>query len=61
MPPLYEYECESCGGDREVLQKGGDPPPVCEQCTEEMRKKISRSSFALVGGGWASDNYGLKE
>jgi len=59
--PLYEYECESCGKAEEVLQKHHDPPPVCDQCKYEMRKKVSVSSFSLQGSGWAKDNYGLKE
>jgi|TARA_R100000458_G_C8198253_1_gene189626 putative FmdB family regulatory protein len=52
--------CESCGDRREVLQKHGDPPPVCQQCKYEMKKQISVTSFSLQGDGWAKDNYGLK-
>ena len=58
--PLYEYECESCGKQQEILQKHYDPPPVCEQCKYEMKKKISTTSFSLQGDGWAKDNYGVK-
>ena len=59
--PLYEYECESCSKQEEVLQKYGDPAPVCDTCAEEMRKKVSVTSFSLEGPGWAKDNYGLKD
>lgn len=58
--PLYEFACECCGREEEVLQKYEDAPPVCEQCMYEMKKKISVTSFMLEGPGWASDNYGLK-
>ena len=57
--PLYEYECESCGKQEEALQRHGDPPPVCKQCEEEMKKRVSLTSFSLEGSGWAKDNYGL--
>jgi putative FmdB family regulatory protein len=59
--PLYEYKCESCGKQRELLQKHGDPAPVCSTCSEEMKKMISTTSFSLQGDGWAKDNYGLKQ
>jgi putative FmdB family regulatory protein len=59
--PLYEYQCEGCGHEVEVLQKHDDPPPVCETCTEEMARQVSRSSFALKGSGWERDSYGLKK
>lgn len=59
--PLYEYQCEGCGDRREVLQKHDDPAPVCETCTEDMSKQVSRCSFALKGSGWDRDSYGLKE
>jgi putative FmdB family regulatory protein len=59
--PLYEYQCESCGQKKERLQKRGDPPPFCKQCSEDMKKRISAGSFALKGDGWAKDNYGLKQ
>ena len=60
MAPLYEYMCESCGKEEEVLQRYEDPPPTCDPCKYEMRKLVSLTSFALEGPGWAKDNYGLK-
>ena len=66
--PLYEYQCEGCGHEVEVLQKHDDPPPVCGPCDEllppetpYMVKQVSRSSFALKGSGWERDSYGLKK
>ena len=59
--PLYEYECKACGRRAEALQKHSDPAPVCPQCDEAMKKRISVGSFSLRGEGWAKDNYGLKK
>jgi len=59
--PLYEYECDACGKREERLQKHGDPAPFCQQCSQDMTKRISVGSFALKGEGWAKDNYGLKK
>jgi len=59
--PLYEYECDACGKKEECLQKHGDSAPLCQQCSQDMKKRISVGSFSLKGKGWAKDNYGLKK
>jgi len=58
--PIYEYRCPACGHELELLQSFGSPPPKCEKCEAKpvMEKKVSRTSFALKGGGWSSDGYG---
>lgn len=59
--PIYEYACEKCGKQKDVLQKVEDPPPEsCEACGAKgsMTKQVSRTSFVLKGGGWYSDLYG---
>ena len=58
--PLYVYKCEDCGKRVEILQPFDAPIPTCEQCLCQMKKQIAMTSFALKGGGWAKDNYGLK-
>ena len=60
--PLYEYICKECGHEFDVLQSFSDDPiSICEKCgAEEVVKKISIPSFALKGGGWYKDHYGLK-
>jgi len=57
--PNYEYECGSCGGRFEVIQKFSDPAiTVCSLCKAENVKKIlSASSFVLKGGGWYVTDY----
>jgi putative FmdB family regulatory protein len=57
--PIYEYECTDCGNHIEVIQKvDARAPGRCEKCSGKLKKKISRASFQLKGGGWYSDGYG---
>ena len=56
--PIYEYACPRCG-TFEVSQKMSDPVLTKhDPCGEPVERKISVTSFALKGGGWASDGYG---
>ena len=58
--PIYEYKCGVCRKETEVIhRKHAEPPPPCPKDEEHgaMDKKISRSSFHLKGGGWASSGY----
>lgn len=70
--PLYEYRCPKCSHTFEKIVKISDPNPPCpniqvvaveegwteQRCDHETEKLISRTSFALKGGGWYSDGYG---
>ena len=58
--PLYEFTCDVCKREQELLLRLHDPVPHCPACTKPMRKLLSRSNFALKGDGWAKDNYGIK-
>jgi putative FmdB family regulatory protein len=56
--PLYEYECESCGTIFEARQKFSDAPlSSCRDCGGPVTKLISRTEFALKGGGWYDHGY----
>ena len=57
--PVYEYECSSCGGRFELMQKFSDPAPtVCQLCkAESVRKVLSPTAFVLKGGGWYATDY----
>jgi putative FmdB family regulatory protein len=56
--PIYEYECTQCGKVIEVIQRlNARAPGRCEKCSGKLKKKISRASFQLKGGGWYSDGY----
>lgn len=56
--PLYEYECSKCGKVIEALQKFSDDPLTkCEECGGELKKLISKSSFAFRCGGFYATDY----
>ena len=64
MPPLYEFECPKCKAVVELQQKMDEKvaPLCCEaNCNIEMVPIMSRSSFALKGGGWYKDGYASKK
>ena len=51
--PLYEYSCETCGLNFEVLQKISDPilekRETCEGRPCKLRKKLSPFAGHIVG------------
>lgn len=57
--PIYEYRCESCGLEKEYLQKLSDEPiKVCPQCRKEtFVKLISAAGFQLKGSGWYATDF----
>ena len=57
--PIYEYQCQACGGLTEALQKLSDAPLTrCPSCGEEaLRKKVSAAAFRLKGGGWYETDF----
>ncbi len=58
--PIYEYQCEECEEEIEVIQKVSDDPiETCPSCQNtSLKKKASMSAFHLKGGGWYKDGYG---
>jgi len=58
--PTYEYSCPSCG-TFDVEQRITEPARSrCDRCGGPVTRLISRSSFALRGGGWYADGYASK-
>ncbi len=57
--PIYEYACQECGHEFEIIQKMSDSPlKVCPQCEKEsLVKKMSVSGFALKGSGWYETDF----
>lgn len=57
--PIYEYRCQSCNHELEVMQKLSDPElsdcPACGQ--PELKKLISVVGFRLKGGGWYETDF----
>jgi putative FmdB family regulatory protein len=61
--PIYEYLCEACGAQLDLLQKMNEPaPPACQSCGAKntLKKRVSMSAFHLKGGGWYSELYASK-
>lgn len=60
--PIYEYYCDACGHEFEVMQKISDKPiRKCEKCGRlKVKKKVSRTTFVLKGSGWYVTDYGGK-
>ncbi len=56
--PTYEYRCPQCGEVIEIMHSMNDESErTCEACNSALERLISRSSFALKGGGWYKDLY----
>jgi putative FmdB family regulatory protein len=57
--PIYEYRCESCGREKEFLQKVSDAPlTTCPFCGQDALKKlISAAGFQLKGSGWYATDF----
>ena len=52
--PIYEYVCQTCGSDVEVLHGLNEPGPgVCDICGGPMRKRIASPAIVFRGSGWA--------
>jgi putative FmdB family regulatory protein len=59
--PIYEYQCDNCGKTEEAIQKFSDAPLTsCSNCSGNLHKLISQSSFHLKGTGWYVTDYADK-
>ena len=52
--PIYAYRCDSCGFEKDVLQKISDAPLTqCPNCGKDaFRKQVTAAGFQLKGSGW---------
>lgn len=57
--PIYEYTCQACGHETEVLHKISDPAPKkCPECGKpKLAKQVSAAGFRLAGGGWYETDF----
>lgn len=56
--PIYEYYCNDCEKEFEVLQKiSAQPLTECKFCSGNVEKMVSNSSFTFKGGGWYITDY----
>lgn len=57
--PIYEYQCEACEYQFDIMQKISDAPLTgCPECGGALRKLVSSTTFILKGGGWYATDYG---
>lgn len=60
--PLYEYKCQQCGEQFEVLQKFADAPLVShDQCGGQVERLLSAPGFQFKGSGWYVTDYAGKK
>lgn len=56
--PLYEYKCESCGEQFEVIQKFSDEPLTTHQnCGGAVERLLSAPALQFKGTGWYITDY----
>ena len=57
--PIYEYRCDSCGFQKEHLQKMSEPRlTTCPECGKQSYGKLlSAAGFHLKGNGWYATDF----
>ena len=57
--PIYAYRCNSCGCEKEVLQKMSDAQlTTCPDChAESFAKQLTAPGFQLKGSGWYATDF----
>ena len=59
--PLYEYECDACGGRFEVIQKFSEMTEQCRRCGKgPVRRLMSSPAIQFKGTGWYITDYAQK-
>ena len=61
--PIYEYKCDLCNHQFEILQKINDKPvKTCPECSaDSLRKLVSAAAFKLKGTGWYETDFKTKK
>lgn len=57
--PIYAYRCDSCGFEKDHLQKLNDPVLVtCPECNQNTyNKQVTAAGFQLKGNGWYATDF----
>jgi putative FmdB family regulatory protein len=59
--PLYEYECDACGGRFEVIQKFSETTEQCRTCGKgPVRRLMSSPAIQFKGSGFYITDYAQK-
>ncbi|MBA3712566.1 MAG: zinc ribbon domain-containing protein [Pyrinomonadaceae bacterium] len=60
--PIYEYTCQKCQAQIEIMQKISDLPlKRHSECGGKLEKQWSQTSFQLKGAGWYVTDYATKK
>ena len=60
--PLYEYHCDACGRQFELIRKFSDPPlEKCPHCGSTVRKLFSSPAIQFKGSGFYITDYAKKD
>jgi len=50
---IYQYRCDACDNDFELMQGMNDPAlKECPRCDKPITRKIGPCAFHLKGDGW---------
>jgi putative FmdB family regulatory protein len=57
--PIYPYRCESCGFEKDHLQKLSDPLlGACPECgSDTYSRQLTAAGFQLKGSGWYATDF----
>ncbi|MEI7933583.1 MAG: zinc ribbon domain-containing protein [Chlorobiaceae bacterium] len=58
--PTYQYRCNNCGNELEIVQKMSDGSlTICPQCEQETFERIitAEGGFVLKGSGFYKTDY----
>ena len=59
--PLYEYQCDACGGRFEVIQKFSEVSEECRTCGKgPVHRLQSAPGIQFKGTGWYVTDYAQK-
>ena len=59
--PLYEYECDACGGRFEVIQKFSETSTECRRCGKgPVHRQQAAPAIQFKGTGWYVTDYAQK-
>lgn len=59
--PIYEYRCNDCGRNFEVVQRmADDPVTVCEVCGGSVSRVLYAPAIHFKGSGFHNTDYGTK-
>jgi putative FmdB family regulatory protein len=59
--PLYEYQCDACGGRFEVIQKFSEVSEECRKCGKgPVHRLQSAPGIQFKGTGWYVTDYAQK-